>query len=236
MTLWKWGHLVGPEEARPQAPLPQPGEAVQLQVASDGGGMLYSARVHAIGLRRLFLETAEALALPPRAALTLTFVRGDALYRFETRLIGPVRVGGLAVARPRRVVRLQRRQYYRLLLESPTVFRLLMADGRRDGSGPIPARLINLSGGGALLSCTRAVPAGLAVSVRVPAGLTGEALDVEAETLDCRVVSQGAARVYLVRLRFFDPPRLDPDDREAIIAYIFQQQRMMLKGRKLLRA
>jgi c-di-GMP-binding flagellar brake protein YcgR len=236
MGLWNWARTMGADPAQGQAPMPQPGEAVQLQTEPPAGGTLYGAQVRAVGFRRLFLEAAGKLPLPPRAPLTLTFVRGDALYRFETRLVGPVRGAGLAVARPRRVVRIQRRQYYRLPFESPTVFRLLAQDGRPDGGGPTPARLVNLSGGGALLSCARPVPAGLSVSVRVPAGVEGDPLNVEAEVLDCHVASQGASRVFLVRLRFYDPPRLDPADREAIIAHIFQQQRLMLKGRKLLRA
>ncbi len=237
MALWNWGRTTGADPAQGQAPMPQPGEAVQLQqTGPTGGGALHGARVRAVGFRRLFLETGGPLTLSGHATLTLTFVRGDALYRFETRLIGPARGSGLAVARPRRVVRVQRRQYYRMPFESPTVFRVLTADGRRDGSGPTPARLVNLSGGGALLSCSRPVPAGLTVSVRVPSGIEGDPLNVEAEVLDCHVATQGASRVYLVRLRFPDPPRLDPADREAIIAHIFQQQRLMLKGRKLLRA
>jgi hypothetical protein len=107
--------------------MPQPGEAVQLQVDYALGGALYGARVRSLGFRRLFLETTGSVSLPPRASLTLTFLRGDAMYRFETRLVGPVRGSGLTVARPRRVVRIQRRQYYRLPFESPTVFRLLTA-------------------------------------------------------------------------------------------------------------
>ena len=235
MGLWDWGRAAG-GATRGQAPLPQPGEAVQLQAAPQSHGILLGARVRAIGLRRLFLDAAAPPDLPPRAPLILSFVRGDALYRFETRLVGPARGGGLAVARPRQVVRVQRRQYYRLPLESPTTFRLLAENGRRDASPPLPARLVNLSGGGALLAASKPVPSGLSVAVRVPAGVQGDPMDVDAEVLDCHVAAQGAARTYLIRLRFYDPPRLAPEDRESIIAHIFQQQRLMLKGRKLLRA
>ena len=72
--------------------------------------------------------------------------------------------------------------------------------------------------------------------VRVPAGRQGDLLDVESDTLDCRVASQGAARIYLIRLRFLGPPDLTEEDREEIVAYIFEQQRMLLRNRKLLRA
>ena len=233
MRLWNLGHATGPGTA--PAPLPRPGEDVQLQASTDDRGVLYGARVRALGLRRLFLDAAEPLDLPPRTPLIVSFLRGDALYRFETRLVGPRRGVGVVVARPRQVVRIQRRQYYRLPLEAPTTVRLLSENGRYALAAPLPARLVNLSGGGALLAAAKPLPAGVGVAVRVPAGVDGHALDVEAEVLDCQVAARGAARVYLIRLRFFDPPRLPPEDREAIIAQIFQQQRLMLKGRKLLR-
>ena len=233
MRFWNWGRA---DETPGQAPLPQPGQAVQVQGFQDGHSVLHGARVRAVGLRRLFLDAAEPLSLPPHAPLVVSFLRGDTLYRFETRLIGPVRGAAFAVARPRQVVRVQRRQFYRLSLESPTTFRPLSEDGRRDVAGPLPARLVNLSGGGALLAAAKPMPAGLGVAVRVPSGVEGYPLDVEAEVLDCQVAARGASRVYLIRLRFYGPPRLSPEDREAIIAHIFQQQRLMLKGRKLLRA
>ena len=233
MRLWNWGRT---PEVPGQAPMPQPGETVQVQSSEQGYGALYGARVRAVGLRRLFLDAAEPLTLPPHATLVVSFLRDAVLYRFETRLVGPVRGASLAVARPRQVVRIQRRQFYRMPLESPTTFRPLSEDGRRDMVAPLPARLVNLSGGGALLAAAKPVPAGLGVAVRVPAGVEGYALDVEAKVLDCHVASRGASHVYLIRLRFYDPPRLTKEDREAIIAHIFQQQRLMLKGRKLLRA
>jgi hypothetical protein len=120
-------------------------------------------------------------------------------------------------------------------LEAPTTFRVLSENGRMN-SEPIPARLVNLSGGGALLSAAKPVPAGIEVSVRVPAGKAGGAIPIDAEALDCHVATQGRARVFLIRLRFFAHPRLSDEDREEIIAYIHEQQRVMLRNRKLLRA
>jgi c-di-GMP-binding flagellar brake protein YcgR len=209
------------------------GEVVQIQAGGEDHVGLYRGRVRAIGLRRILLDVDDPM--PTRTPLTLMYARGDALYRFATRSIGPAKAGSLTVTFPRQIVRLQRRQYYRLPLEAPTTFRLLGTDGRVN-SGPVPARLVNLSGGGALLSVAKPLPAGVEVSLRVPSGKTGEAIPVDAETLDCHVASQGLAHIYLVRLRFFPPPRLPEEDREEIVAYIFEQQRLMLRTRKLLRA
>ena len=213
-----------------------------------GGGTevgVYQARIRAIGLRRILLESQETTvsaddsafpltsALPPRTALTLSFVYGDTLYRCETRVVGPAKVGTLAVSRPRIVTKVQRRQFYRLPLQSPTTFRVR---GESGSTLPIPARLVNLSGGGALLASGKPVPGGLRVLVRVPTGKQGDLLDVESDALDCRVATQGLARIYLIRLRFLGPPHLSEDEREEIVAYIFEQQRMLLRTRKLLRA
>lgn len=212
--------------------LPRVGDTVRLQAAGEGQIGVHTARVRAIGLRRLFLDSADASALA-RLPLVLTFVRGDALYRFETRAVGPARANALAIARPRKVTRLQRRQFYRLSLESPTTFRVLASGSASD---PVAARMVNLSGGGALLAASKPVPSGLEVSVRVPSGKDGSALPVEGCVLDCRVATQGASRIFLIRVQFADAPQFPDADRDEIIAYIFEQQRFLLRTRKLLRA
>ncbi len=66
-----------------------------------------------------FLEIV-AHALPIYTPLTLSFIRADELYQCETRVVGPVKAGTLTVARPRVITRVQRRQFYRLPLHSPT--------------------------------------------------------------------------------------------------------------------
>ncbi len=217
-----------------KSPALQPGELVRLQSGGDGTLGMYQARVRAVGMRRILMDTDEASAIP-RGPLTLFYARGDALYHFVTRPIGPARRGALTVVFPRQVVRLQRRQFYRMPLESPTVFRVLSPDGRLN-SEPVPARLINVSGGGALLSSPRPLPSGVEVSVRIPSGKAGEAIPIDAEVLDSHVATQGPSRVYLLRLRFFGSPRLTDEDREEVIAFIHEQQRIMLRTRKLLRA
>ena len=143
-----------------KAPLPEVGDIVRLQAethhASIGAEVgVYEARIKAVGLRRILLESPETAvpgegplpltsALPPRTALTLSFVWGDNLYQCETRVVGPAKTGTLAVCRPRIVTKVQRRQFYRLPLQSPTTFRVR---GESGSTMPVPARLVNLSGG-----------------------------------------------------------------------------------------
>lgn len=253
LPLRFWDRDAPPAEGPGRAPLPLVGETVRLHAADESQVGVYHARVRALGPRRILLESLETAPFPqsasdgdgedgaedaplaPRTPLTLSFLRDDALYQCETRVIGHLgagRAGVLAVARPRVVTRVQRRQFYRLPLQSPTTFRVR---GETHFTDPQPARLVNLSGGGALLSSTKPVPGGLRVRVRVPTGTAGDLLDVDADCLDCRVASQGRARVYLLRLRFPGPPLLSEEERDDIVAYIFEQQRMLLKTRKLLR-
>lgn len=227
-----WSFLGQGEDAGPgwgKSPRLHVGEVVRLQVGGRSEGTVSLAKVNAIGLRRIFLDLEDNVPLP-RQPLTLFFDRGDALYHFETRIVGPARRNAIAIAWPRRIVRVQRRQFYRLLLETPTTFRLQSAVG---APAPVVARLVNLSGGGALLAVGKPLAAGLAVSVRIPSGKEGELISVQAETLDCQVETQGSARVYFARLHFLPMPDRDAD---AIVAFIHEQQRVLLRNRKLLRA
>ena len=234
MALWNlWRGEATEEPSWGRSPALRVGETVRLQVTDGVNVGVHRAQVRAIGLRRIFLDTEGNV---PRGSLTLSYARGEALYQFGTRPVGPSRAGTMAVAFPRQVVRLQRRQFYRLPLESPTTLRLLSPDGRVN-SAPVPARLVNLSGGGAQLAIQRQpIPMGVEVVVRVPSGRDGEAISVDALTLDCRVATRGASQAYLVRVRFYEHPRFPEEDREAVIAYLHEQQRLMLRARKLLRA
>ena len=244
-SQWRRSPARTPDSSK--APLPEAGDIVRLQAETHHAGIgaevgVYEVRVKAVGLRRILLESPETAsaeagsltsALPPRTAVTLSFVWGDNLYQCETRVVGPAKTGTLAICRPRIVTKVQRRQFYRLPLQSPTTFRVR---GESGSTLPVPARLVNLSGGGALLASGKPVPSGLRVLVRVPAGREGDLLDVESDALDCRVATQGLAKIYLIRLRFLGPPHLTEEDREEIVAYIFEQQRMLLRTRRLLRA
>ena len=246
MPFWnQWRRGNSEITAGDRAPLPQVGDTVRLHSGANSEVGVYQARVRSIGLRRILLESPETTtasddgtlpltsALSRRTPLTLSFIRGENLYQCETRVAGPAKVGTLAVTRPRVVTKVQRRQFYRLPLQSPTTFRVR---GEAGSTLPVAARLVNLSGGGALLASGKPVPGGLRVLVRVPTGKQGDLLDVESDALDCRVATQGLARIYLIRLRFLGPPHLTEEEREEIVAYIFEQQRMLLRNRKLLRA
>ena len=241
------------QRARPRnddqrAPLPEVGELVRLQTGALSDLGVYFANVRSIGPRRIVLqmedqpaaaavqaEMSKGLALSEKATILVSYDRGEALYHFHAHVVGDSRDSQITLSRPREVTRVQRRNYYRLPLQSPTTFRLLEPDDRSISSAPMAARLVNLSGGGAMLSTNKPIAAGTRALVRVPTGRDGAPLDVVAETLDCRSTTQGRSSAYLIRFRFFGSPTLTNDDRESIITYIFEQQRVLLKLRRMLR-
>jgi len=231
-----------------RAPMPELGELVRLQTGAVSDLGVYFAHVRGIGPRRIVVqmedqasaaavraETSTGTALSSRQTVLVTYDRGEALYHFEAIVFGDPREGQLILSRPREVTRVQRRNYYRLPLQSPTTFRLLEPDERSISTGPMAARLVNLSGGGAMLSTNKPIAAGTRALVRVPTGKDGAPLDVVAETLDCRSTTQGRSSAYLIRFRFFGSPTLTQEDRESIISYIYEQQRVMLKLRRMMR-
>ena len=231
-----------------RAPLPEVGELVRLQTGAVSDLGVYFAKVKSIGARRIVLQMEDetqasevhagastGLALSNKTAVLVTYDRGEALYHFQTFVAGDPRDSEIIVSRPREVTRVQRRNYYRLPLQAPTTFRLLEPDDRAIMSSPMAARLVNLSGGGAMVSTNKPIAAGTRALVRVPTGKDGAPLDVVAETLDCRSTTQGRSSAYLIRFRFFGSPTLTAEDRESIISYIYEQQRILLKLRRMLR-
>ena len=71
--------------------------------------------------------------------------------------------------------------------------------------------------------------------LRVPSGQRGEPIDVAAKVIECSVAATGSSRVYLLRAQFLLGPYLTDEDRDSIIAYIFQKQRLQLRARRHLK-
>lgn len=236
-----------PRHSDQRAPLPEVGELVRLQTGAVSDLGVYFASVRSLGPKRIVVQledpaaagalAAEASTAPMsnRSTILVSYDRGEALYHFQTYVIGEIRDSQVSLSRPREVTRVQRRNYYRLPLQSPTTFRLLEPDEWSISSAPMAARLVNLSGGGAMLSTNKPIPAGTRALVRVPTGKDGSPLDVVAETLDCRSTNQGRTGAYLIRFRFSGAPTLSQEDRESIISYIYEQQRILLRLRRMFR-
>ena len=124
----------------------------------------------------------------------------------------------------------QRRQFYRLPLDAPTLLR----DARRVGSEWEVARIANLSGGGLLLAASGPLASETPIRVRVPAGPHGASLDVKAVVIESAPQDASSAEAYWIRARFLGAPYLREADREAIVAYIHARQRLLLRERRKL--
>lgn len=208
--------------------------------------LLYKARLRATGLRRLVADSLRPMA-PEGPAIeeiakvgvpaVVSFVQSDVLYRFDTNVVANALLAGemttVSFSRPRNVTRIQRRHFYRVPVEVSTSFYPL--SGEQTGE-LTSGRILNLSAGGLLLLTLRDVPAGTKVMMRVPIGRDGFPTDIKAEVLEC-IPAHGKVAGYHARFRFDNGQdlKLSEDEQEGINHYLYEQQRMMLRVRKLIR-
>ncbi len=220
--------------------MPVPGETLILEFVPREAGTLparYHAAVKVVGLRRIMLDDLKPLTPGAPAnpfvvkltTITVTYNRGGTLFRFDAQ---PILCGHeWAIARPKRISRFERRGYYRMLMESSTAFRL--------SSGPpekrYPARIVNLSAGGALLVTRSALPPGERIRVIIPVGKDGTPTYLAADILESLNRPDTERAGFLARARFVTggTQAVSQETREGIMKYIFEQQRLMLRARKL---
>lgn len=208
--------------------------------------LLYKGRLRAMGLRRLVADGFRSMAAEGPAIeeiakagvpAVVSFVQADVLYRFDTTVVSTTQLSGetttVSFARPRTVTRIQRRHFYRVPVETTTSFYPLSGENAGE---LVAGRILNLSAGGLLLSTLREVPAGAKVVMRVPIGRDGFPTDIKAQALES-VPAPGKLSGYHVRFRFDngDDLKLSEEEQEGINQYLYEQQRMMLRVRKLIR-
>ncbi|MDR3707926.1 MAG: PilZ domain-containing protein [Capsulimonadaceae bacterium] len=220
---------------------PVAGDVLMLEFGPENSPAIparYQATVQGVGLRRLVIGPVRPLVpgLPANPFISkhqlirVSYSRGTALYRFEGH---PVPCGKeWALARPKRVMRIERRSYYRMMVETNTYFR--QVTDPRDAK--IPGRINNLSAGGLLLVTPHALTAGQRIWVALPAGKSGGFVDVAGDVLEALVQSDHGRVIHMARIRYVATGvmAIHPDTREEIVAYIFEQQRLMLRTRKLM--
>jgi c-di-GMP-binding flagellar brake protein YcgR len=239
---------VWPLNAGKRIPLPKVGERVRLQCAPVEGVGVCFANVKSVGVKTIDIQlelaasgsiedlsdiASNRLMTLGNNQVMLTYDRGEAFYSFQTSIARKSANGALSILKPRQVTRIQRRDYYRLSLHSPTTYRLVYSSANLR-LGAHAARIVNLSGGGAMIATNHPVGIGANVLIRIPVDKQGGLMDVESEALDCRTAEEGLSRAYIVRLKFHGPPSLTKEERDGIISYIFEQQRIMLKTRRIL--
>jgi len=111
------------------------------------------------------------------------------------------------------------------MIQSGQGYRVILPDG-----GDIPPQTLNLSGGGLRLRMPSAVPPGNRVRVELFLPLAPpRVIPVVAEILRCNEVTLRLEKepVFITAMKFV---HIDDKDREAIIAYLFAEQRSQLQA------
>jgi c-di-GMP-binding flagellar brake protein YcgR len=229
--------------------LPNSGEQISIERTFPDTELIASgchAVVKKTGLRTVVAEhtpsceTSDSELPLPRlnSSVVATFFRDDVLYSFESVVQRYIpRTNGtttIVLRRPKRVVKVQRRFSYRIPVETRTCYRLrnpLGLMGEVHG-----AKIVNISEGGMLIETAGELPENALVTIDVPSGNDGEAMSVVAEVLEVREVLTLNQHKKIGRLRFDggDRVQLTKDERDLLVRYIFEQQRMMLQTRRLL--
>jgi c-di-GMP-binding flagellar brake protein YcgR len=197
----------------------------------------YQTNIKSVNTRHLILDelTPMVAGSSSRPVLTrlepveITFLREEYMYRFFGH---PFPIGqSWAITRPKNVIRIERRDAFRITVESPTQFRI-------DGEGADMThigRLSNLSAGGLMLCTHTEVSPHQKIIVATPAGRSGGLIDVAADVLETKIETVNGKCRFLVRAKFITEGSMaiSSQDQEDIIHYIFEEQRLMLRTRKL---
>lgn len=242
--------------------LPAPGESLTIEVIpaeTTSLPVVLAARANQLRGRRLLFSVQTAAPasppaargagdadLPPASGLRLLTAPGSLVrfwftlenrrYRFEVvasrRSLRALASGDYWVNLPMRIERIEQRKYFRMLLQIPTWY-------RRD-SDPrhtrLPGQMIDLSGGGMMLAVVEPVAESMRLVVQTPTGKDGLVIDVVCEVIGCAPRPDRSRFGHAARLRFVDGASgISEQDRDLVIAYVFEQQRYMLKARKLAR-
>ncbi len=197
------------------------------------------------GLRTLTAEhlvdygELSAQSLPKlNSVVVASFFREESLYSFESVIKeygrNNDRETTIVLGRPKRIVKVQRRFFYRVPVETRTTYRPLMAGF--PGEEKIPAKIVNISEGGMLIATNGRISEGSLITVMVPAGHDAEAMEVCAEVLQVTDDFNAKQETTVARLRFDGSDRvmLADEHRKQLVTYLFEQQRLMLQARRLL--
>jgi len=219
--------------------LPSVGDSLMLEVVPGDLSSMpsrYYANVKVSTSRHLILDDLRTIPsssnnpiLTRLEPIQISFMRGDTLYRVFGH---PFPMGrNWAIARPASVTKIERRGAYRIMLEMPTTFRF---DGERFDMNR-QARISNLSAGGMLLVTNTEVNPMQRIIVMTPVGQGNTGVELAADVLETRLEIGAEKNRYYVRTRFVSEgsQAISNEERELIIHYIFEEQRLMLKARKL---
>jgi c-di-GMP-binding flagellar brake protein YcgR len=221
--------------------LPETGEQIVIEQAYslvDQSSSRLLATVNHVGFRSLTASGVIDDDLPViRTNVVASFLRDQQLYTFDSVIERYGRSNGettVVLQRPKRVVKVQRRFSYRVPVQTRTTFRISGAFSQQ--SEPLTGKIGNISEGGLLLITDESLRHGAVVAIHIPSGTDGETMEVTAEVIDFVRDDLMNPHTSVVRLRFdgSNGVGLTNDQREQLVRYLFEQQRLMLQARRLL--
>lgn len=164
------------------------------------------------------ISKGEIVPIRNGTPLSVIFVGPEAMYQFESRVLKRKRgkVPSLLISLPENFRRIQRREFFRLKVNIPLLFRK-----QEGGEDFFEAFTLDLSGGGCKFRAEEELEVGETVLVRFKEEeLTG--LDLEAEILRREKDDQK----FIYAARFKEIPEREQDE---IIRFIFDKQRKLKK-------
>jgi hypothetical protein len=183
------------------------GQHVTLTVGEDEE---HAARVEVIGERHIVLGLARLPEEPLErdAEATVEGIDARGLHRVSGTLDPNTREPDLVTLRWEEVEDIQRREFVRVEITC-------IVEVRRAGRDPIPTYTVNVSGSGFLLAGPEDLQEGDRVDLTVKLTEGHAPLDVSAEVV--RITGDGHRGVHITRI--------DENDRERLIHFVFERQR-----------
>jgi c-di-GMP-binding flagellar brake protein YcgR len=212
------------------------GQKVEIRTEPDGevyASMIQELEAETVTISLPVLQ-GRYLLLQPGERVTVEFCPADAVYTFETVVVGRKKHGELSLlllARPSAYKRKQRRELFRLPVVLPCSFRLrAAADPGGKSSKKFGGKIKDLSGRGLKLStsCPVKINDVLIVSFALP-GNEEQCFTLQGTVRWCE---ESEERMITAGVEFTE---VSPEQEEQIINYIFAQQRQslrLLRGRK----
>lgn len=167
------------------------------------------------------IPTSKGDLVPVReeTRLNVIFVGPEAMYQFSSTVLRRVREGkvyALIIAPPERIERIQRREFFRLDVSIPFMFRRQEEDEEF-----IPAHTVDLSGGGLKFRSEERLEEGETLLVRFEEEQLGELL------LELEILRRDKGDdLYTYAAEFKE---ILENEQDAVIGYIFDKQRELKK-------
>lgn len=199
---------------------------VELEVHDPDFEGKYASRVMDVTKKEIELmaptEKGELVPIRRKTKVTIDYIGQRAMYRFDSIITRRFRdpVAGIAIKKPRRVERIQRREFVRLEINIPIKYRLSVEEGEPEEFKK--SYTIDLSGGGLRFISDEKLPEDEFLEIRLGMDRVNEVIFGKI----ARVAQTEDNDGYEIGLEF---KSLSPATQDEIVSWIFNKQREMIR-------